>query len=207
VGRHTGFWRRRVSIDSEMFSAHLVGLLSSCPRFWDRAPTRREWLVQAILSINHGALGDSLINPFPLPALMWAHNVLGIIPWLDPTPPDIKMAASSLAKSLPVIKEFLFSHGANFSHFNSNRIDISLWTVDSETLILATNLNPYKILLPLSQAPITRAQWWIRRDILNEGVQLNTIDGEVELLFEAMGVVVFTVSHDITTVNRLDDEL
>lgn len=138
---------------------------------------------------------------------MWAHNVLGIIPWLDPTPPDIKMAASSLAKSLPVIKEFLFSHGANFSHFNSNRIDISLWTVDSETLILATNLNPYKILLPLSQAPITRAQWWIRRDILNEGVQLNTIDGEVELLFEAMGVVVFTVSHDITTVNRLDDEL
>lgn len=90
-------------------------------RYWKRTPTGKEYIVQAVLGINHGGLG--------------------VVAWNDPTTPDIKSSASSLAKALPTMKEFILSPEATFQRVISNRIDIGLWTVGSKTLLLATNLN------------------------------------------------------------------
>ncbi|TFK32103.1 hypothetical protein BDQ12DRAFT_701324 [Crucibulum laeve] len=87
--------------------------------FWSRAPTGREWLVQALISINHGARG--------------------ITPWIDPTPLDIKHTASLLARSLPSIVRFLADPYISFIHSSSHRVDIGMWSASSETLVVATN--------------------------------------------------------------------
>lgn len=96
-------------------------------RFWTRAPTGNEWLVEAVLSINHGATG--------------------IVPWIDPTPDDIKASSSLLALSMPIIKEYLFDPQANFSRPSStdsdDNIDVGIWVSpanDGHTLIMATNM-------------------------------------------------------------------
>jgi hypothetical protein len=102
-------------------------------RYWSRFPTGNEWLVQSIIGINHHALG--------------------IISWDDPTPSDIKSAASSLAKSLPSMIPFIFNADATFSNLTSNRIDVGLWTVGSQTLLLAANLNYDEAYLDLNNLP------------------------------------------------------
>jgi len=42
------------------FFCHVSKIYSLGSRFWSRPPTGREWLAQALLSINHGARGDDL---------------------------------------------------------------------------------------------------------------------------------------------------
>ncbi|EJD04861.1 uncharacterized protein FOMMEDRAFT_132713 [Fomitiporia mediterranea MF3/22] len=98
--------------------------------YWARAPTGNEWLVESVLSINHGATG--------------------IVPWDDPTPTDIKDAATALAHALPTIKSFIFDPHHTFSsilsnnnssqNLNGSQVDIGLWTVNQRTLVLATNM-------------------------------------------------------------------
>ena len=90
-------------------------------RYWLRAPTGEEWVVQTMLGINQGALG--------------------VVPWADPTPADIKSAASAFALSLPMITPHLFDPkvvrwtytigGASIATWNSSR--------SHQTLVLATN--------------------------------------------------------------------
>ncbi|KAH8114960.1 hypothetical protein DFH11DRAFT_1877283 [Phellopilus nigrolimitatus] len=89
--------------------------------YWSRPPTGKEWLVEGVLSINHGATG--------------------IVPWIDPTPADIKETATSLAQALPTIKQFIFNSSTSFSSLSQSGVDVGLWTLGGQTLVLATNLG------------------------------------------------------------------
>jgi len=101
--------------------------------YWPREPTGNEFLVQSIIGVNHGALG--------------------IVPWDDPTPSDIKSAASSFAKALPSMTPFIFSPRATFLNLTYNRIDVGFWTVGPKTLLLAANLNYNVATLDLNGIP------------------------------------------------------
>ncbi|KAI3614836.1 hypothetical protein WG66_003340 [Moniliophthora roreri] len=89
--------------------------------YWKRFPTGKEFVVESILGINHGGLG--------------------VVPWDDPTPADIKTSASALALALPRITPFILEPSATFRQVTSDRVDIGLWTVGQETLALASNMN------------------------------------------------------------------
>ena len=75
--------------------------------YWKRLPTGKEFIVQSLLGVNHGGLG--------------------IVPWEDPTPADIKASASSLALALPKMTPFIFNPTASFQRTTLNRVDIGLW--------------------------------------------------------------------------------
>jgi hypothetical protein len=66
-------------------------------------------------------------------------NLTGVIPWNDPTPSDIKPYASKLAISLKQMTPYILSPSASFRQATINGVDCGLWTVDSQTLVLATN--------------------------------------------------------------------
>jgi len=89
--------------------------------YWTRTPTGQEWVVQTVLAINHGAMG--------------------IIPWTDPTTADIKSSASTFALSLPSLTPFIFASNATVKQMSSGNVDVGLWTVGSQTLVMATNLE------------------------------------------------------------------
>lgn len=67
--------------------------------------------------------------------------MLGIVPWDDPTSADIKSAGSLLAEALPTIGKYKFNPAATRKQVTLSRVDIGLWTVDAETMVLATNMN------------------------------------------------------------------
>ena len=92
--------------------------------YWSRVPTPQEYLVQSLLAVNHGALG--------------------IVAWNDDpnTPGDIKSAASKLARALiPGMTPFILGPTARFAHTTLGRVDVGMWTVDGETLVIVVNLN------------------------------------------------------------------
>ncbi|KAI0354196.1 hypothetical protein OH77DRAFT_1426229 [Trametes cingulata] len=89
--------------------------------YWSRIPTGKEFVVQSVLAINHGALG--------------------VVSWNAPTTADITASAASLSRSLTVMKDFILNPHATFEHVVANRVDVGLWTVGGRTLVLATNLN------------------------------------------------------------------
>jgi hypothetical protein len=101
--------------------------------YWKRDPTGKEYVVQAVLGINHGGLG--------------------VVAWDDPTTADIKASASELAQALATMKSFILSPAAKFRHVTTNRIDVGLWTVGGQTLLLATNLNYAAESLSLDEVP------------------------------------------------------
>ncbi|KAG5220367.1 peptidase A1 family [Salix suchowensis] len=102
--------------------------------YWKRLPTGKEFIVQSLLGVNHGGLG--------------------IVPWEDPTPADIKASASSLALALPKMTPFIFNPTASFQRTTLNRVDIGLWTVGKETLVVATNMNNAEVSVGLSTLPV-----------------------------------------------------
>ncbi|KAF8626683.1 hypothetical protein AX15_004767 [Amanita polypyramis BW_CC] len=87
--------------------------------FWKRTPTGKEFIVQSIIAINHGALG--------------------VVSWTDPTTADIKASGALLARSLKQMTRFILNPSATFRWTSFQGVDIGLWTVDSETLVLAAN--------------------------------------------------------------------
>ncbi|KAI0031802.1 hypothetical protein K488DRAFT_71145 [Vararia minispora EC-137] len=92
--------------------------------YWSRAPTGAEWLVEAIVGINAGALG--------------------VVSWNDPTPADIKASASTLARAAPVLAQHILSPSSTFAHVvTADRLDIGVWvSSNSKTaLLLGANLN------------------------------------------------------------------
>jgi hypothetical protein len=68
----------------------------------------------------------------------------------QPTTPDIKSSASLLAKYLPRLTSFLLDPTAAFTHSTVARVDIGLWRVCEETLVLAANLNYEEVEMTLS---------------------------------------------------------
>lgn len=90
-------------------------------RYWLRAPTGEEWVVQSIIGINQGALG--------------------VVPWSDPTPADIKASASSFALSLPKITSYLFNPASVRTAYVVGGASVATWKAGGQTLVLATNTN------------------------------------------------------------------
>ncbi|KIJ61685.1 hypothetical protein HYDPIDRAFT_31019 [Hydnomerulius pinastri MD-312] len=89
--------------------------------YWDRAPTGEEWVVQSLMGINQGALG--------------------VVPWDDPTPADIKTSASNFALSLPKITPFLFNPAAVRTNYVVGGASVATWKAGRQTLVIATNTN------------------------------------------------------------------
>ncbi|TFK75617.1 hypothetical protein BDN72DRAFT_786858 [Pluteus cervinus] len=151
--------------------------------FWTRAPTGREWLVQALLSINHGARG--------------------IMPWLDPTPPEIKAAASSFARIIGPVKQFLFNPKATvlpLAHdATQSRVDAKTWTVGRETLLLAVNLDNKPNTFPRKWTGIKTTQWLLKEDV--QGTHYP--NGDVQLTFGSLGAVAVILVENA----RMYDEL
>ncbi|KAJ7130283.1 hypothetical protein C8R44DRAFT_775264 [Mycena epipterygia] len=151
--------------------------------FWARPPTGREFAIQVVLSINHGARG--------------------IMPWIDPTPPDIKSAAAALAKALTSVKTFIFSPHARFSHLTSDRIDVGMWTVDEQTLLLVANMNAQdaKLAIPLSDALDLR-------EVLSYGVRRSAgVQKQIGLELEGLGCGIFIARSLALVLNVQGDEL
>ncbi|KAJ7764560.1 hypothetical protein DFH07DRAFT_811639 [Mycena maculata] len=152
--------------------------------FWTRPPTGPEFAVEVVLSVNHGARG--------------------IMPWIDPTPPDVKRAAAAFATALASAKEFIFSPRANFSRFTLDRVDVGMWTVDGETLLLVANMNAHEaaLALPLSDAVDLR-------ELLNYGVRRRDFGGQrqLELDLEGLGCAAFVASSPVLVINAQRNEL
>ncbi|KAJ6590961.1 hypothetical protein DFH09DRAFT_1419580 [Mycena vulgaris] len=152
--------------------------------FWARPPTGREFAIQVILSINHGARG--------------------IMPWIDPTSPDIKRKASALATALTsVVAAFIFSPRATFSHLAANRVDVGMWTVGAETLVLVANMDEREteLALPLSDALELR-------EVLSYGVERRIWrQKELGLELEGLGSAVFVAHPPVLVFNVQGDEL
>ena len=99
-------------------------------RFWSRAPSYTEFLVEIIVAVNAGARG--------------------IVSWADPTPPGIKAAASQFASALPELTPFLLSSPLSspsvyHAHvITANRLDFGLWvSSEGKVLVMAANLNHF----------------------------------------------------------------
>jgi len=106
--------------------------------YWPRYPTGREWVIESILGINHGGVG--------------------VVSW-DDSPPltaDVKASASSLALALVNMKPFLLSPAATIRQVTTQSgIDVGLWTVGAQTLVLATNINTQNLSLALTDLHLT----------------------------------------------------
>ena len=68
-------------------------------------------------------------------------SVLGVVSWDDPTSTDIKTVSSAFSKALPTLTPFIFSHITSFRQVTVSKVDIGIWTVGRETMVLATNMN------------------------------------------------------------------
>ena len=66
-------------------------------------------------------------------------GALGVIPWVDPNPEYIKIAASEFALSLPKLTPFFFSASSVRSNYLVGGIDIATWSTGGKTLVLAAN--------------------------------------------------------------------
>ncbi|KAF7366728.1 hypothetical protein MSAN_00930900 [Mycena sanguinolenta] len=153
--------------------------------FWTRPPSGREFATQVILSVNHGARG--------------------IMPWIDPTPADVKSAAAALSTALnsQSVKAFIFSPQATFSRLVLNRIDVGMWTLDSKTLLLVVNLNAHdtQLALPLSNAMGVQ-------EVLNYGVRRVTgVQQQLEFELEGLGCAIFILSSPPLAFHTQDNEL
>jgi hypothetical protein len=104
-------------------------------------------------------------------------------------PSDIKSAASSLAKALPSMIPFISNPDATFANLTSNRIDVGLWTVGSQTLLLAANLNYDEAHLDLSNLPTGITHVKVTR-AFNGGAEVN--GGSI--VFQSTGTGAFLLS-------------
>lgn len=120
--------------------------------YWNRIPTGKEWVVQSLLAVTHGALGLSFslrrFHTISLPHLP------GITPWNDPTSGDIKAAATNLGQQLvPSLTSFALDPHVTFTTFVWQRVHFGVWKVDNRVLVVGVNLNPQVRWIPLAQLP------------------------------------------------------
>ncbi|PIL25773.1 hypothetical protein GSI_11523 [Ganoderma sinense ZZ0214-1] len=88
--------------------------------YWSRVPTGREFTVETALAINHGALGS--------------------VSWDAPAPADITAAGAALSRAMKgAMKAYILSPEARFARAVRDGVDVGMWTVGGETLVLATN--------------------------------------------------------------------
>ena len=120
--------------------------------YWSRIPTEKEWVVQSLLAVTHGALGlfysAHRLRASGLPCF------LGIIPWNDPTSSDIKTAATILGQQLiPSLSSFALDPDVTFSTYVWQRVHFGIWVVGRQSLVVGVNLDPHVRSIPLAQLP------------------------------------------------------
>ncbi|TDL27058.1 hypothetical protein BD410DRAFT_819170 [Rickenella mellea] len=162
-------WRLDVLGDKRNKPVWAVPQAFGGEEFWPRTPTGNEFLVQSVLSINHGALG--------------------IVPWDDPTPADVKESATQLALAMPAINKFLFDPHSTFGPVNTNGVDIGIWKSGSQTLLLATNLNYAPTTVTIGDVFAITSN-----EILNSGgsVQMDS-NGQLHISLDSVGTVGFVL--------------
>jgi len=139
--------------------------------YWKRYPTGLEFVVQSLIGINHGGLG--------------------VVSWEDPTPSDILTSASSLALALPNMTPFILNPTATFrQHTSSTRIDVGLWTVGTETLVVATNLNYAAASITLAELGLPHSGVTVRQ-IFDSSANF----ASDAFQFESVGSGAFIVEH------------
>lgn len=68
-------------------------------------------------------------------------GALGVVPWDDPTPADIKTSASAFALSLPKITPYLFNPASVRTAYVVGGASVATWKTQTQTLVLATNTD------------------------------------------------------------------
>ncbi|KAL0065604.1 hypothetical protein AAF712_007382 [Marasmius tenuissimus] len=140
--------------------------------YWKRFPTGKEFVVQSILGINHGGLA--------------------IVPWDDPTPADIKSSASDLALAIPRMTTFILDPAVAFTNAKETPegIDVGIWTVGVETLVVATNIRYQSQTLDLTTLALGDIK--AVSSILDSGASLS---GDTVVQFSEVGSGAFVVEH------------
>lgn len=136
-------------------------------QFWNRVPSGKEWVVESVLGINHGGLG--------------------VVPWNDPTTTDITNSATILAKALPTLEAFILSPSATYKQSTADRVDVGMWTVGTQTLVVATNLNYFNATLDL--AALIPGSLGQVTEVFNSGATYS--NGQIQL--ESVGTGGFVV--------------
>ena len=86
---------------------------------------------------------------------------------------------------------FILNPTATVRRFTANRIDVGLWTVGSETLVLATNLNSAAVTVSLADFTVQGNGRSSVTQVFDSGVKAGA-DGK-ELAFESLGSGAFVV--------------
>ncbi|KAK7057590.1 hypothetical protein R3P38DRAFT_2841901 [Favolaschia claudopus] len=137
--------------------------------YWPRFPTGREWVLESALGINHGGVG--------------------VTSWDDPTTADIKASASSFALAVQKMKAFILSPAATVKQATfANGIDVGMWTVGGQTLILATNMNYKNQSISLAQLHLSGKV----RQVFDSGASFSADSGT--LLLGSVGTGGFVVT-------------
>lgn len=129
--------------------------------------------------------------------------MIGIVPWIDPTPIDIKQYASTFAKLLPDLVPYFFDGEGSFTHITHGTVDMGIWISGPKALVLATNLNTAASTSPLPFGETKQRTSWL----LQEGVSLHSTSA---LTFEPLGSAILILSHskgDLETIALEHDEL
>ncbi|KAF4611870.1 hypothetical protein D9613_003961 [Agrocybe pediades] len=138
--------------------------------YWKRLPTGQEFVVESVLGINHGGLG--------------------VVSWNDPTSADMKGNASILAHAMPKMTPFILNPAASFRQMTVNRVDIGMWTVGTQTLVLATNMNYASVSVALTTLGLPSPQG-TETQVLDTGARMDP--AKEHLLLDSVGTGGFIV--------------
>lgn len=123
-----------------------------------------------------------------IPVPFTLSTITGVISWDDPTTPDIKASASSLALALlDVAPSFILNPAASFRQITIDGVDVGLWQVDSEILLFASNTNYQSVSIGLADLGLSsgaRKQFGLSQ-IFNSGSLIDP--DQSHILFESVG--------------------
>lgn len=209
--------QRYLSLDPLQDCAYYLYLLFLS--FWDRSPTDREFVAQALTGLIHGARGELRFQA-NFACIVLNRRPLGLVPWIAPTTDDISSVSPKLGIALRLITGFILNRDAIFSKISSyNALGIpsviaynsdglqhttesdanqplphtGLWRLDgSMTLVLASNLEDKKVSFGV-QIGANKTELNMLIDI---GVLQHTIgDGQIWITLESLGSIAFIVLH------------
>lgn len=86
---------------------------------------------------------------------------------------------------------FILSPAATFRQTTINLVDVGLWTVGGQTLVLATNTNYFTASVSLKDLGLPSLQP-LANQVLDTGAKLDSLRGEITL--ESVGTGGFIVS-------------
>lgn len=87
-----------------------------------------------------------------------------------------------MAAAVPKIVPFLSAPNAIFTPFRKDNVDVALWTLGSQTLLMAANSNSGNMSLVLQGAANGKAT-----ELFNSGAELVRHGSDAVLILEAMG--------------------